>query len=202
MTNADVTLSRRTLFIGAGAVAVVAGVAVLLPRLQGTPSELRGLGEGADDVVLINHRGERVRWGDLAGAPRVLFFGFTHCPVICPVTIYELTAALDRLGAAASDVAIEFVTVDPVRDTAERLSEYLSGFGARVTGFTGDADSIDALRAAFQVDAVRTELEGGDYTMDHTATVFLLDRMGRVADLLAFGSPADLIDERLTALAA
>lgn len=201
MTNASKWRSRRSLLLGAGALAALAGAGYLIQRSGERPDELRGLGEGADDVVLTNHRGERVRWGDLTGAPRALFFGFTHCPVICPVTVYELTAALDRLGAAAGEIAIQFVTVDPERDTPERLSEYLSGFGTRVTGFTGTTAAIDALRAAFQVEAVRTELEGGGYTMDHTATVFLLDRTGAVADLVAFGTEPELLDERLSTLA-
>jgi protein SCO1/2 len=202
MTNVKGQVSRRALLLSAGAVAAVAAAGLLISRLGRRPVELRGLGEGADDVVLINHRGERVRWGDLNGVPRALFFGFTHCPVICPVTVYELTAGLDRIGTAARDVAIQFVTVDPERDTPERLAQYLSGFGPRVTGFTGGSADIDAMRAAFQVEVARTELDGGDYTIDHTATVFLLDRSGRVADLLAFGSAPDLIDQRLAALTA
>ncbi len=194
------TLSKRAWLIGVGAVAVAAaGIGgFALMASNDAPDELRGLGEGAEDVVLTSHRGERVRWGDLAGAPRAVFFGFTHCPVICPVTIYELTAAVERIGAR--EVSIQFVTVDPGRDTPERLAQYLAGFGPSVTGFTGEIAAIEALEGAFQVEATRTDLGGGNYTMDHTATVFLIDRGGRVADLVAYGSAPEVVDERLRAL--
>lgn len=153
---------------------------------------------GADNVVLTNQLGEEVRWGTLKGAPRALFFGFTHCPVICPVTVYELTAAMDAIGAV--DLKIDFVTVDPERDTPERLREYFSGFGPRVRAYTGTAQAIARVARAHEVVYRRQALENGDYTMDHTATVFLLDARGRVADVVAYGSPPDVLQQRLRAL--
>lgn len=163
-------------------------------------NEFSALGRGIDDLVLNSSSGEEVRWRSLRGAPRALFFGFTHCPVICPVTIYELTAAADRLGAAAEDLRIDFVTVDPERDTPDRMREYFSGFGPKVTGFTGAADTLARLQTAFEITARRVPLERGDYTMDHTATVFLRNRAGRVEDVIAYGSEQDVIDARLSAL--
>lgn len=163
-------------------------------------NEFSDLGRGIDDVVLNSSAGADVRWRSLRGAPRALFFGFTHCPVICPVTIYELTAAADRLGATANDLRIDFVTVDPERDTPERMREYFSGFGPKVTGFTGAEDALARLRTAFEITAERVPLERGGYTMDHTATVFLLNRAGHVEDVIAYGSEQDVIDARLSAL--
>lgn len=163
-------------------------------------NEFSGLGRGIDNLVLASSSGEEVRWRALAGAPRALFFGFTHCPVICPVTIYELTAAADRLGAAAEDLRIDFVTVDPERDTPERMREYFSGFGPKVTGFTGAEDAMARIRTAFEITARRVPLERGGYTMDHTATVFLINRAARVEDVIAYGSEQDVIDGRLGAL--
>ncbi|UPT61160.1 MAG: SCO family protein [Hyphomonadaceae bacterium JAD_PAG50586_4] len=153
-----------------------------------------------DDLLLTNSSGVSVRWGDLAGAPRALFFGFTRCPVICPVTIYELTAAADRIGEPVGDLRIDFVTLDPERDTPERMAAYFSGFGPKVTGFTGQEPELERLRAAFDIVATRVPLEAGDYTMDHTATVFLLARDGRVQDVIAYGAEQDVIDARLEAL--
>lgn len=182
---------------------VLAGGLAALGAVACTPAptnEFSGLGRGIDDLVLNSSSGEEVRWRSLNGAPRALFFGFTHCPVICPVTIYELTAAADRMGAAADDLRIEFVTVDPERDTPDRMREYFSGFGPKVTGFTGAEDALERLRSAFEVTARRVPVERGDYTMDHTATVFLLNRAGRVEDVIAYGSEQDVIDARLSAL--
>jgi protein SCO1 len=162
--------------------------------------EFADLGRGISDVVLTNSEGEDVRWSELARAPRVVFFGFTHCPVICPVTIYELTASAERIGAAANDLRIEFITVDPDRDTPERMREYFSGFGPNVTGFTGAPDALIRMRAAFDITATRVPGEHGAYSMDHTATVFLLDRVGRVRDVIMYGAEQDVIDARLSAL--
>lgn len=185
--------SRRGLLLCAAA----AGASACVPAQR---DEFAGLGRGIDDVTLTSSAGEQIRWSALRGAPRALFFGFTHCPVICPVTIYELTAAADRHGPAAGSLRIDFVTVDPERDTAERMREYFSGFGPRVTGFTGSADSLARVMRAFEILATRVPLERGGYNMDHTATVFLIDRTARVRDVLAYGSEPDVMDERLGAL--
>lgn len=193
MSGGD-ALTRRRLLVGG---VVVLGAAACAPAES---SEYANLGRGLNDVVLTSSRGEEVRWRDLAGAPRALFFGFTHCPVICPVTIYELTAAADRLGASADDLRVDFVTVDPERDTPDRMREYFSGFGPKVTGFTGADDALARIRTAFEITATRVPLERGGYTMDHTATVFLINRAARVEDVIMYGAEQDVIDARLGAL--
>ena len=120
--------------------------------------------------------------------------------MICPVTIYELTAAADRLGPSADDLRVDFVTVDPERDTPDRMREYFSGFGPKVTGFTGAEEALARVRTAFEITATRMPLESGGYTMDHTATVFLINRAARVQDVIMYGSEQDVIDARLSAL--
>lgn len=186
-------LTRRGLLAAGAALSAAA----CSPEPQ---SEFARLGRGLDNLILSSSAGGQVRWGDLSGAPRALFFGFTHCPVICPVTIYELTAAAERIGAAGDDLRIDFVTVDPERDTPERMAEYFSGFGPKVTGFTGAADALSRLYTAFEITATRVPTERGEYTMDHTATVFLIGRDARVADVIAYGSDQAVIDTRLAAL--
>lgn len=193
MTTAGNLPTRRWLLTVAGAMFASA----CTPAAQG---EFAEIGRGINDVVLTSSAGEQVRWRDLAGAPRAVFFGFTHCPVICPVTIYELTASAERIGAPADDLRIEFITVDPDRDTPERLREYFSGFGPKVTGFTGDADALSRVNAAFEITATRVPAENGEYSMDHTATVFLIDRQGRVQDVIMYGAEQDVMDTRLRAL--
>lgn len=192
MSGGDVFTRRRLLELGAAALA--GGCA---PAQSG---EFAGLGRDLDNLVLTSSAGARIRWRDLTSAPRALFFGFTNCPVICPVTIYELTASADRIGAAASDLRIDFVTVDPERDTPERMREYFSGFGPKVTGFTGSEEELRRLRTAFEITATRVSLERGGFTIDHTATVFLLNRTGQVEDVIAYGSEQDVIDTRIRAL--
>ncbi len=189
--------------LGAAAVVIAAGAGVMIYNATSTPGAgdaMSGLGAGVDDVVLLGRGGEEVRWGARKGRPRVVFFGFTHCPVICPVTVWELNDAMDRIGVPAENLAIEFVTIDPSRDTPERLSEYFSGFGDRVHGYSGTPEAIARIAGGFEVVYRRNALEGEDYTMDHTATVFLIDSRGRVADVLAYGSPPELIEARLRTL--
>lgn len=190
-------LSRRLLLI-AGAATLFTGAALFVTRQANEDGAFADAGRGIDDVTLTNSSGEIVRWRELADAPRAVFFGFTHCPVICPVTVYELTAAVERIGA--SDVRIDFITVDPERDTPERMREYFSGFGPMVTGYTGSTEALQRVRDAFEITATRSVLEGGGYTVDHTATVFLIDQGGRVRDVIAYGAEPDVIDARLREL--
>jgi protein SCO1 len=197
MTSGGDRLTRRRLLTAAGALALAASAGACE---QAADNEFSDLGRGIDNVVLTSSVGDEVRWGTLRGAPRAVFFGFTHCPVICPVTVYELTAAADRLGSVADDLRIQFVTVDPERDTPERMRTYFSGFGPKVTGYTGSADMLERVTRAFEVTATRVATDNGSYTIDHTATVFLIDRAGRVADVLAYGAEQDVIDTRVGAL--
>lgn len=188
----------------AGAVAIggLAAATFLSRQSADAGGEFAALGRGLDNVSLTNASGAEVRWGELKGAPRAVFFGFTHCPVTCPVTVWELNDAIARIGPAADGIAIEFITIDPARDTPERLQTYLSSFGARVTGYTGEEAEIARLAAGFDVAFERVDLENGAYTMDHTATVFLVDASGRVVDVIAHGSPPEIIAARLRALIA
>ncbi len=136
----------------------------------------------------------------LKGKPRALFFGFTHCPVICPVTVFELNDAMDKIGEPAADIVIDFVTIDPERDTPTRLREYFSGFGPRVQAYTGTPQAIARIADGYEIIYSRSALEGGDYTMDHTTTVFLINPEGEMVDVIGYGSPADVIEQRLRAL--
>lgn len=193
MIGGEARLSRRAALVAALG-GLVAGCTV-----EGG-GEFADVGRGIDDVTLASSAGADVRWRDLIGPPRAVFFGFTHCPVICPVTIYELTAAAERIGSAARELAIQFVTVDPERDTPERMRQYFSGFGPSVTGYTSAPEQLERIKASFEISATRVALENGGYTIDHTATVFLLNRAGRVQDVIAYGAEQDVIDQRLRAL--
>lgn len=197
MTSGGEPLTRRRLLTGGGAFALGLSASACG---QTAEDEMSSLGRGIDNVVLTSSPGEQVRWSTFRGAPRALFFGFTHCPVICPVTIYELTAAADRLGSVAGDLRIQFVTVDPERDTPERMRTYFSGFGPKVTGYTGSPEMLARVTRAFEITATRVPTDTGDYTIDHTATVFLINRAGRVVDVLAYGAEQDVIDTRVGAL--
>jgi protein SCO1 len=158
------------------------------------------LGRGVDDVRLAASDGRIVQWGDLAGPPRAVFFGFTHCPEVCPTTVAELSASMERLGPRAAALRVDFVTFDPERDTPAVLADYLGGFGPAFRGYAGDRAEIDRLAKSYRAAQSRTPLAGDDYTIDHTTTVYLLDGAGNVVDILAYQSAPDVVDAKLTGL--
>jgi protein SCO1 len=128
---------------------------------------------------LIDQNGQAVTDRDLKGEPYLVFFGFTHCPDVCPTTLMELSEVLDKLGPDAARVGALFVTVDPERDTPTELKDYLSSFNPRFKGLTGDPAAIAQVAKSYRVYMKKVPLENGDYTMDHTALVYLMDKNGK-----------------------
>lgn len=204
----------RWLLVGSVAVAALAtagfGVSAILGKRQPTRTEvaaddrvtrdLRHLGVGARDVTVLNLSGEPVLWGALSGRPRAVFFGFTHCAVVCPVTVWELNHAIEAIGSDADAVTIQFVTLDPERDTPAALAKYFSSFDGRIDAYSGARDQIDRLVRAYEVSHRRVDEPGGQYSIDHTATIFLLNARGDVVDVIAYGTPSDVLQTRLRSL--
>jgi len=108
-----------------------------------------------------------------------VFFGFTHCPDVCPTALFEISEVFRRLGPDADRAAALFITVDPERDTPALIKDYLSNFDPHLRGLTGDREAVDAVIKAYRVYARKVETPGGGYTMDHTALVYLMDKEGR-----------------------
>jgi protein SCO1/2 len=129
--------------------------------------------------TLTTMNGQRVTERDFDGAPKLVFFGFTHCPDICPTKLMELSEVLRAAGPRADRLRALFITVDPERDTPELLKSYLASFDPRIIGLTGTQAEIDAVVKAYRAYYKRVPLSSGDYTMDHTAIVYLMDRQGR-----------------------
>jgi protein SCO1 len=127
---------------------------------------------------LEDQNGNPVSDADMKGKPFLVFFGFTHCPDICPTTLFEISQVMKSLGPDADRTGALFITVDPERDTPTVLKDYLSNFDPHLRGLTGDRPSIDAAIKAYRVYAKKIPLQNGDYTMDHTAVVYLMDKDG------------------------
>ena len=127
---------------------------------------------------LIDQNGEPFSDTDLRGKSFLVFFGFTHCPDVCPTTLFDISEIMRNLGKDADRTAAVFITVDPERDTPEALKEYLSSFDPHVRGLSGDLANIAAVAKAYRVYYRKVPLEGGDYTMDHTAIVYLMGKDG------------------------
>jgi protein SCO1/2 len=127
---------------------------------------------------LTDQNGRMVTEQDLKGAPFLVFFGFTHCPEVCPTTLFEVSEILRKLGPDADRVRALFITIDSDRDTPAALKDYLSSFDPRMLGLTGDPAEIAAVAKAYRVYYKKVPLEQ-DYTMDHTTIVYLMDKEGR-----------------------
>lgn len=123
--------------------------------------------------------GTRVSNRQFEGAPMLVFFGFTHCPDICPTKMMELSEIFRAAGDRAAKARAVFITVDPDRDTPDILKCYLSSFDPRIVGLTGTQAEIDSVVKAYRAYYKRVPTSKGDYTMDHTAIVYLMDRRGQ-----------------------
>lgn len=157
---------------------VVFSAAIFLVAGKG-PVQTAGPSAIGGPFRLVDQDNKTVTDSDLKGKPSLIFFGFTHCPDICPTTLFEVSEILGRLGNDANRVNALFVTVDPERDTAGKLKDYLSSFHPQLRGLTGDSASIANIEKAYRVYSKKVPLEGGGYTMDHTALVYLMDKEGR-----------------------
>lgn len=130
--------------------------------------------------TLVAQDGRTVTDKDYLGKPLLVFFGYTHCPDVCPTTLFQVSEILHALGPDAK-VAALFVTVDPERDTPAVLKDYVSSFDSRVTGLSGAREQVDAAIRAYRVYAKKIPGQNGEYTYDHTALVYLMDKSGRFA---------------------
>jgi protein SCO1 len=164
--------------------AIFLGIVMLAASPAAAASEFRTsdiTGQGYGDAIptLVDQNGRTRTREDFKGRVTVLLFGFTHCPDLCPTALSNLAAALDQLGEDRDRVQIVFITVDPERDTSGVLRDYLSGFGPNFIGLTGGAVAIRQAAKTFKVFFQKKPLLDGDYTMDHSAVIYILDPQAR-----------------------
>ena len=169
---------------------------VLQPRIE---AKLAGqLGYG--DYTLQTTGGGTFTRDSLRGGPTAVFFGFTHCPEVCPTTLGDISQWQEALAAEGRDpLDVYFVTVDPERDTLELLDDY-TAWAPGVQGVSGPREEIDKAIAAFRVFATRRPLEDGGYTMDHSAFVLLFDRDGRFTQPISYQEDTDRALAKLRAV--
>ena len=137
---------------------------------------------------------------DLRGKPFAIFFGFTRCPDVCPTTLSQIARLRPQLGPAADQFNIVFVSVDSGHDTPEQLGRYLDLFPMPVIGLTGQEHQIAAAARNYGVQYRREPVSGGDYTMSHTAAVYLMDAKGQFRDLFTYGSEDGVVLDKLRGL--
>ncbi|OBQ90232.1 SCO family protein [Mesorhizobium sp. AA23] len=152
--------------------------------------------------TLIDQKSAPITEAAFRGHPSVVFFGFTHCPEVCPTTLFEMAGWLKTMGDSGKNLNAYFVTVDPERDTPQIVNSYVGNFSDRITGITGDPDKVHAMAKAFGIYWKKVDTGDGDYTMDHTASVLLLNAKGEFAGTIAYGESADTAIAKLKRLAA
>lgn len=145
--------------------------------------------------ALVDHRGARRTDRDFRGKFMLVYFGFTSCPDVCPTDLREIGLAMDKLGAAAAAIQPLFVTLDPQRDTPQRLAAYVAAFGPRLVGLTGTPDAIRQVADAYRVYFRKVPTAHGDYTIDHASFTFLMDRDGRYVGFFPPGTTSDRMIE-------
>lgn len=156
---------------------------------------LESLGKPMDERFrLVDHLGRQVGPETFAGKVRLVFFGFTHCPDVCPTGLSLMSQLLEELGPDAKDVQALFISVDPERDTVAVLKDYISVFAGGILGLTGTPAQIEEVTKAFSAYFKKVPQPSGGYTVDHTASVYLLDREG------SFRSTIDLHEKQDVAL--
>jgi protein SCO1/2 len=154
------------------------GVVLVVSSRMSTPVAQQIAAVGGP-FKLIDQNGKAVSDQDLKGRPFLVFFGFTHCPDVCPTTLFDVSEMLRALGPDADRTRALFITVDPERDTPAVMKDYLSSFDPHLSGLTGDPAAIATVAKAYRVYYKKVPLDGGEYTMDHTAIVYLMDKDGR-----------------------
>ncbi len=173
MTPAQRRLIAPIVSFGLGLVLLLATAWVtFVDRGQTVPTARIG-----GPFALVAHDGRLVSNKEFAGAPFLVFFGFTNCPDICPTTLFEVSEVFRKMGPDKKIAAL-FITVDPERDTSEKLKDYISNFDKRIVGLTGSRAAIEQAAKAYRAYARKVPGEGAQYTMDHSSIVYLMNKRG------------------------
>lgn len=145
--------------------------------------------------------GSRFSSARLAGKPYALFFGFTQCPDVCPTTLLEMSNNLRQLGEKAAGLKVLFISVDPERDTVDHMKAYLTNFDDRIVGLTGTPAEIAAVAKAYRAIYEKVPTSGG-YTLNHTASIYLMNSAGRLVSTISYQEPEKTQIEKLRRLVA
>lgn len=166
------------------ALAAVSATVIFFTR----PIQPSGSMFGGPFEMVSTASGETFTQDDLVGTPTLMFFGYTHCPDVCPMTLAEATGWKEALGLEDDELRIVFVSVDPTRDTLEHTRSYLSNFGPDVMGLVGDEAQTEQIKRSYGVFSEKVEAEGTtEYLVNHTASVFMIDEKGEFFGTIAWG---------------
>jgi protein SCO1/2 len=195
---------RLLMIIIAGFLIGALGGAAALIVSQGTPgTKVATTGKAlvGGPFTLVGEGGRTVTDKDFRGKHMLVFFGFTHCPDICPAEMQVMSTSLEELGDKAKEVVPIFITLDPERDTPEAVTAYVKNFGLEFVGLTGSPEAIAEAAKAYRVAYSKFTPEGGDdtgnYSIDHTALVYLMGPEGEFITHIPYGTPPAKMAETL-----
>ncbi|OAF10200.1 copper-binding protein [Bradyrhizobium centrolobii] len=160
------------------AASLVVGLLVIFWAMGGVSKVAQPVAIGGP-FQLTDQNGKTVTDKSLKGKPTLIFFGYTHCPDVCPTSLFEISEVLRAMGRDADKINAYFISVDPERDTQAAMKDYLSSFDPHLEGLSGDPADIAKVITSYRVYAKKVPTKDGDYTMDHTALIYLMDRDGR-----------------------
>ena len=158
------------------------------------------MSEIIDKVHLIDHNGQAFKKTTLKNKPSLLFFGFTNCPEICPTTLADLSEITKEVTSSVNAINIIFVTLDPIRDNKKHLKDYVQYFGSNVIGVTGDKVEIKKFAENWGVFYETVETSKNNYTLNHTATVFMIDELGNFRGTISWGENKTSIIQKINNL--
>ena len=171
--------SRLLLLLSAFLAGLVLAATLVFLVAQRDPVPIPQAAAVGGPFRLTDQDGRQVTNEDLKGRPFLVFFGFTHCPDVCPTTLFDISEIFRKLGPDAGRAAALFITVDPERDTPELIKSYLSSFDPHLRGLTGDSAAVAEVIRNYRAYAKKVPTADGSYSMDHTALVYLMDKEGR-----------------------
>jgi protein SCO1 len=195
MATASLRKVQLGLWIAVAVMAVAALTGFLLIKGQSGAS-----GFGGGSYSLTDSNGQPVTEAMLKGQPSLLFFGFTHCPEVCPTTLAEMAGWFEALGPDAANLKAFFVTVDPERDTSAMMKDYVGAVSDRITGVSGTRPEIDKIMKAWAVFAEKVPTDDGEYTMNHTATVYLVNSRGEFQSAISYREDSETALKKIRAL--
>jgi protein SCO1/2 len=178
-------LNRSIVIAASFGFSLIVGL-VLVLSLTGSLRSVTAPAAIGGPFQLTDNSGQQVTEKNLRGHPSLIFFGFTHCPDVCPTALFEMSEVMRALGPDAARVNAYFISVDPERDTVAAMKDYLSSFDPHLTALPGSPEAIAQELSGYRVYAKKVPQKDGDYTMDHTALIYLMDRGGN------FVKPFDL----------
>jgi protein SCO1/2 len=170
--------SRALPWIAAAVAATITCAAAGLAMLATERTDAPATAAIGGPFVLETGGGRKVSDQDLRGAPFLVFFGYTHCPDVCPTTLSQISGILRALGPEAK-IKVLFITVDPERDTPDVMQDFASSFDPRIVGLSGSRAEIDLVLAEYRVYARKAPEKNGGYSMDHSALIYLMNRDGK-----------------------